>query len=118
MIRIATKQALKSPFLRHRLGAVVVKGGRVLSTGYNEIRYTKELRNSTLHAEEAAILNLLKRRKLHELNGASIYVSRITPGGRTACSKPCNRCMDLIRSVGIERIHFTTDQEQMETIRL
>jgi deoxycytidylate deaminase len=118
MMRIATKVAHKSPFFRHRLGAVVVKGGRVLSTGYNEIRFTKELRNSTLHAEEAAILSLLKKNKLHELNNSEIYVSRITPGGRTGLSKPCARCMELIRSVGIASISYTTDENSTETIKL
>jgi deoxycytidylate deaminase len=115
MMRIAGKQADKAPQnLRHKLGAVVVKGGRILSTGYNEVRYTKELKKPTLHAEQSAILKLLKRRRLHDLVGSSIYVYRRTPGGNLGNACPCSVCMDLIRSVGIKRVFYTEDNNTME----
>lgn len=104
--RIAEQQALKSTFEKHRLGATIVKGNRILSTGYNEIRYSGITKFSTVHAEEAAILKLLKRRKIEDLIGAEIYVTRFTKAGRVACSYPCSRCNALIRSVGISRIHY------------
>lgn len=115
MIRIASKAAAKSPFERHRLGAVIVKGGRVLSTGFNEVRYTKELRNSTLHAEEAAILKLLKSKRLKDLAGAELFVSRVCPSGRLGLSKPCSRCTHLIQSVGVAKVHYSTNEGTVET---
>lgn len=115
---MAEKIALLSPFVQHRLGAVVVKGGRVLSTGYNEVRYTKELGNPTLHAEQAAILKLLKQRRLTDLVGATLYVTRFTRGGRIGCSRPCGDCEALIRSVGIKEIFYTTDVGGVGTLRL
>lgn len=107
--RVAEKAALKSPFAQHRVGAVVVRGGRVLSTGFNSLRYTKELKNESVHAEEAAILKLLKAKRLHDLSGAEIYVTRFTRGGAVGIAKPCPRCSSLIKAVGIRRIHYTSD---------
>lgn len=108
--RIAEKQAKKSPFNRHKLGAVIVKGNRVLSTGYNEIRFSKYTGTNTVHAEESAIIKLLKARRLHDLVGSTLYVTRFTPGGAIALSKPCERCIRLIRSVGISTVLHTTDE--------
>lgn len=117
MIRLANKEAKKSNFYRHRLGAVIVKGNRVLSVGHNDIRYTKEFRNPTLHAEEAAILKLLKAKRGAELVGSDIYVSRVRPSGLAGLSLPCLRCTNLIRASGISCIHYTTNEGTVETIK-
>lgn len=117
-IRLAQKNALKSKFGQHRLGAVIVKGGRVLSTGYNQRRPSAFLKQKTIHAEEHAILKLLKARRLADVAGSSIYVSRFTRGGNVGMACPCQRCMDLIRSVGISRIYYTTDFGTTEMIKL
>ncbi len=118
MIRIASKQALNSKFHRHHLGAVIVRGNRVLSTGYNEIRYSKELRKSNIHAEESAIVKLLKARRQNELVGADIYVSRVCPSGRSGLAAPCASCNALIRSVGINRVFYTTDTDTVEEYKV
>jgi cytidine deaminase len=104
--RIAEKQAKKSTFLKHRVGAVIVKGGRVLSTGYNEIRYSGVLDQTTVHAEESAILKLLKDGYQKHLVGSTLYVTRFTRAGALGCSLPCSRCSDLIKSVGISLVHY------------
>lgn len=117
MIRLANKEAKKSNFYRHRLGAVIVKGNRVLSVGHNDIRYTKEFRNPTLHAEEAAILKLLKAKRGSELIGSDIFVSRVRPNGLPGLSRPCIRCSKLISAVGITSIHYTTNEGTVETIK-
>lgn len=116
--RAAYKEAGKSKHKQHRLGAVIVRGSRILSTGYNQLRPSGVLRTPTLHAEAAAVLKLLKERRLHDLSGAEMYVTRFTRGGRVGLSRPCHHCMDLIRSVGIKQIHYTTDTETTETIKL
>lgn len=109
MLRIASKQANKSTFARHKLGAVIVKGNRVLSSGYNEIRYDSWLKKSNRHAEEAAIVRLLKENRLNDLNGATIFVSRVCPSGRLGLAKPCKSCDELIRSVGITEVVYSTN---------
>ena len=105
--RAAFQQANKSKHNQHKVGAVVVKGGRVLSTGFNAMRPSSLLGTPTLHAEGAAILKLMKARRLHDLSGSDIYVTRFTRGGAVGCAKPCPACHALIESVGIRRIYYT-----------
>lgn len=119
MIRIASKQAKQSSFY-FRLGAVIAKGNRILSTGHNKIGYC-ELNDfkCSKHAEMDAILKLLRKEKgLSSLSGSTIYISRITPTGKTALAKPCKKCMNLIISVGIKEIIFTTEHNKTERILL
>lgn len=109
--RIASKEAVKSPHKQHKLGAVIVKGSRILSTGYNQLRPSRELRTETLHAEAAAVLKLLKEGRLSTLSGAEMYVTRFTRGGRVGLARPCQACRELLQSVGISRVHYTTDTD-------
>lgn len=107
--RIASREALKSSFEQHRLGAVIVKGSRILATGFNSRRYSKIIGTKTLHAEASAVLKLLKQRRLHDLVGSEIYVTRYTKGGAVGMARPCSHCLNLLRGVGISRMHYTTD---------
>lgn len=106
---MASRQALKSDFEQHRVGAVIVKGSRILATGFNSRRYAKLIGTNTLHAEASAVLKLLKQRRLHDLVGAEIYVTRYTKGGAVGMARPCLHCYALIRGVGISKVHYTTD---------
>ena len=117
-IRIASKEALKSTFKQHRLGAVIVKGHRILSTGYNEKRYSKLINRPTLHAEASAVLKLLKENRLGDLAGSTIYVSRFTRGGRIGMALPCRACHDLLSSVGVSRVVYTLDGGGVGTLEL
>lgn len=107
-MRIAAKEAKKSEHKQHRHGAVIVKGGNILSTGYNQLRPSNVLKTQTLHAEAHAILKLLNARRHQELVGSTMYVSRWTRGGTLSNSRPCMVCHDLMRSVGISECVFTT----------
>ena len=108
-LRSAQIQAKKSKHKQHRVGAVVVKGGRILSYGHNQIRPSKELKTETIHAEEAAILQAIKVSGIQSLAGSKIYVTRYTKGNKVGLAKPCARCMGLISSVGIRSVNYTTD---------
>ena len=116
--RIAEKQALKSTFHKHRVGAVIMKGNRVLSTGFNSIRYSKETKLPTQHAEAAAIVKLLKGDRPHDLVGSTLYVTRFTRAGRVSCAKPCSTCSGLIRAVGINTVRYTTFDGTVEEMKL
>jgi deoxycytidylate deaminase len=107
--RLAAREAMKSSFKQHRLGAVIVKGSRVLSTGFNKYGYDSFSRKPTMHAEASAVLKLLKQRRLADLAGAEIYVTRYTKGGRVGLARPCADCLQLLRSSGISKIHYTTN---------
>lgn len=108
----ARKEAGKSTFSRARMGAVITKGGRIISSGCNQTRYSKyAARNQfeSIHAEEAAIIQILRRPNgLQLLAGATIFITRIKKDGSTGLAKPCEQCQGLIDAVGIKKIIFTT----------
>jgi len=120
-LKLAAKQAKKSSF-KYRLGAVIVKGGRILSTGYNVVGKSTALfkhRWNSIHAEQSAILRLLKQpRGLEHLRGATLYVTRILSNGCFSLAKPCPVCMGTIRAVGISKVVYSISNEETGTISL
>lgn len=88
------------------LGAVVVKGGRVLSVGTND--YDKGL-----HAEAAALA------KHRDVVGADIYVARHRRGGcGVGMARPCQACQKKLADAGIYRVFFTTDDGGFGVLKL
>lgn len=96
---------------------MIVKGNRILSSGYNEIRYSAELRKGTVHAEEAAIIKLLKARNHVGLSGSDIYVVRTLRSGGYGSSRPCPSCARLIKSVGIREVFYTDELGEVQSYR-
>jgi deoxycytidylate deaminase len=107
-IRIANKQADRSTYI-YRLGAVITKGQRVLSTGYNQLAYCPLNKfKVSKHAEMDAILKLMRKPNgLSSLAGSTLYVSRLTKRG-TGLARPCSKCWDLMLAVGISKVIYTT----------
>jgi deoxycytidylate deaminase len=97
---------------RMKHGAIVVKGGRVLGTGYNKGRnhpfivsseHIKE--HCSRHAEVEAIRDAGSNTK-----GAVIYVARVSRHGHDRNSKPCERCQDAIDAAGIKKVIYTSEK--------
>ena len=109
----------------HKLNAIIVKSGRVISTGRNTIqdtfffnvqKYSKELWDINKCAEKNAILKALKMFDgLRHLAGATIYVTRFGTGGETKLAKPCVHCHEFIKTVGIKRIVYTNNENGTTT---
>lgn len=98
---------------RNTHGAVVVKGGRVLGTGWNKDRNNPTIidpdrikHDCSYHAEEVAI-----RESGSNLKGAVIYVARVNKQGKDRDSKPCVKCSGLIQEAGIKRVIYTSEKE-------
>jgi deoxycytidylate deaminase len=108
MIARAMKEANKSTF-KQQLGALLVKGGRLLATGYNRVGEHNKLINpkwpGSIHAEEDAIASMLKHGKEKEIKGSTMYVVRV--GHKLA--KPCSHCMNTLMHYGVKKVVFTTD---------
>ena len=92
-------------------GAVVVKSGRVLGTGWNKNRNHPTIvspehikSDCSYHAEEVAI-----REAGDDLKGAILYVARVNKHGEDRNSKPCPKCRRLINESGIKRVVYTTE---------
>jgi deoxycytidylate deaminase len=97
---------------RNTHGAVIVKSGRVVATGWNKDRNhptnvsPENIKTDcSFHAEEVAI----RVAGEDNVRGAVIYVARVNKNGYDRDSKPCSKCASLIEKVGIKRVIFTME---------
>jgi deoxycytidylate deaminase len=97
---------------RNTHGAVVVKGGRILGTGFNKDRNHPRVvspehikTDCSYHAEQVAI-----KESGQNVKGARIYVARVNRHGEDRDSEPCPRCLTLIKEVGIKKIVYTSEK--------
>ncbi len=104
---IAKKTALHSDHPDHIHGSVIVKKNRIVGLGYNSNRtHTKSTHpHRRVHSELSAILNTQKQ----DLSGCELYIIRLKKDGSLGFSKPCVFCKKLLQSVGIEKVHYSTD---------
>jgi len=119
-IRLALLQAEQAPHEKWRVGAVVVRGGSVLGTGFNKYRNDPsqvQYGDISYHAEEVAL-----RRLDGSAYGATIYVARITKGGDLGTAKPCLKCQGLLVENGIHTVVWTQpnglDKSRIKHLRL
>ncbi|CAI6148145.1 MAG: tRNA-specific adenosine deaminase [uncultured Sulfurimonas sp.] len=115
-INIATEIASASKCVSKQVGAVIVKNGRILSTGYNGTpagftnccdhwnkEYTAEhhewSKTYEIHAEMNAII--WAAREGICIDGATIYVTL----------EPCSECSKNVIASGIKRIVYAKEYE-------
>ena len=88
-------------------GCVIVKGGVIISTGYNNYSKGKYRSIHSMHAEMDAIKNLKEKEKLR---GASLYVVRISERG-FCNSKPCIDCthklIKIMNLYGLGKVYYS-----------
>lgn len=117
---LARVMGLKSTS-RFRLGAVLAKKNRVISTGYNDMRKTHTLMQKYnrdkswapgLHAEVDACIGV----PAADIEGADMYVVRILKDGHLAMAKPCRICARFILDVGIRRVYYSFSDEGWEEL--
>lgn len=108
ILRRCMEECEKSSY-KFRVGAVVFKGKRILSSGHNGLRSStipnkhKTYHNS-LHAEQNALLKL----DWSTLKGASILVLKCSKTAKSLSNaRPCSMCMKLLSFVGIKNIYFS-----------
>ena len=95
-----------------RHGAIIVKSGRVVGTGFNRFKnhphnIPEELIkvHCSRHAEEVAL-----REAGSNSRGAILYVARVNRQGIDRNSKPCCVCNELIKSYGIKKVIHTVEE--------
>lgn len=110
VIKLALEECELSTY-EQRIGAVVFKGKRILSSGHNEIRSSpislkyRQFKNS-LHAEQAALMNL----DWTKLKGCSILVLRVLKSKKILSNaKPCTMCQLLLNTIGINDIYYSNE---------
>ena len=102
MLHVARAASKLSP-MKTRVGAAVVRGGRVLGVGYNRMG-TSRLSTSkwSRHAEIAALISA------GDCRGAVLYVYREhNKTGEPLLAKPCDACNEAIRMAGIKKVVHT-----------
>ncbi len=106
-IRIARNSTVS-----YRHGAIIVSGGRIISTGYNKYGSSKigreiypKNRDPTIHAELKAILNTTN---LDILKGSTLYSARAGRGKNNnyCISTPCPSCVFVMKRFGIKKIVY------------
>jgi deoxycytidylate deaminase len=90
----------------HQLGAVIVRGNRIISLGFNKNKTHTKSNHAwkRLHAEICAIIKTKE-----DLTGCTIYVYRETKLGNLGMARPCPSCLAAIQESGIKRICYTTE---------
>lgn len=104
---------------KQKIGCAVIDRHKVISSGHNsqtkchrlQAELDKEffkLNNcmGPVHAEVDALLPLIKRH--YDLRNATLYIYRQDRAEELALARPCERCMKLIKSLGIKKIRYTT----------
>lgn len=105
---------------RCKIGCIIVDKHRVISSGHNsntkchpiqaqiDTKHFNCFCTGKVHAETSAIIPLLKTKE--DYSRATLYTYREHKDGSLAMARPCPRCMELIRQIGITKIKYTTDE--------
>lgn len=103
---------------RQRHGAVVVKSGRVIGTGYNKDKNSplgvspEHIKtHCSRHAEVEAI-----RDARFSVEGAILYVARVNRQGIERNSKPCRYCQAVISATKIKKVIYTESESNANFI--
>ena len=111
IVDIAVDEALRSG-QNHKHGAVVVRSGKVLSSGHNKVTNKGPSYLYSCHAEMAAIKQSADKKGLQD---AHLYVVRINTCG-LADSKPCCFCQRFMKIHGISRVFFSTNSGSIDSM--
>ncbi len=82
------------------VGAVVVKDGKVISTGYNK---REEKKNALMHAELIAIDRACKKLDAWRLEDCELYVTL----------EPCPMCAGAVANARIKKVYFGAYDQKM-----
>lgn len=99
-------------------GAVVVKSGRVVGTGYNKNRnspFVVSPEHIKPHCSRHAEFEAIKEAKSNAA-GAILYVARVNRQGSDCNSKPCKLCQDVIKEANIKKVIYTKGNDNVHQV--
>lgn len=102
---LAKKLRLHSDHHQHAHGAVIARGNKIISTGFNQLKTHTRSNHKwrSLHAEVSALI----KADPEMLYGAECYVYRQHLNGQPANSRPCQYCMAALINAGIKTIYYS-----------
>ena len=104
-MNVAMQQAKAAPHDKWRVGAALVRGGSLLSVGYNRYRNDPclvDIPGVSFHAEAVAL------RRAGDPKGATMYIARVTRTGMSGMARPCSHCQRLLLENGVRAVVYTT----------
>lgn len=103
--KLAKRISINSDHPDHKIGAVLIKKNRVINIGFNQMKTSPKSPHAfkSRHAEFNCLIGIDRK----ELKGSELYVYRETQDSKPAMSRPCSSCLDLIKSLGIDIIHYS-----------
>ena len=107
-LAVARYLAAKSS-AKKKHGAVIVRGGRVLGTGFNKNKnHPNQIspEHIRMHASRHAEIEAIRDAGWNVRN-AVLYVARVNNQGIDRDSQPCLSCSAVINEVGIKKIVYT-----------
>lgn len=111
-IVLATRAAQAGIHHQHKVGAILVRNGNVISIGANSFKSHPLMGFKTLHAEVQALIGC----RYKDISGSTMFTSRINKNGKVGMAKPCNICSEVLKSYGIRKVYFTTS-DSIEEIK-
>lgn len=100
----AYNQALKSD-MNFNHGAIVIYRGKIVGRGYNT--YIDSNYKRSIHAEEKAITDSLKKISESDLKKCELVIIRINNKGECLDSKPCANCSKIINRYSIKKVFYS-----------
>ena len=121
-IQLAQNMALNSVYGKIRHGAVLIKGGSVISSAYNKDKFSsfgerfrqQDCGHATHHAELSCVSGV----KREKTAGSSIFVVRLNKVGELRLSKPCPMCHDVLKFTGVKKVYYSTNDGTIEMYKL
>jgi len=121
-IQLAKNLAHQSSYGKIKHGAVLVKGGSVISSAFNKDKFSSfghrfrkhGCGHATHHAEIGCILGIDRSKT----SGATVYVVRINRKGEYRLSKPCPMCHEVLKYCGVKKVVYTTNEKEVRSYKL
>ena len=120
IIERAIEEARSSDYHPYKMGAVLFKGPRIMSSGHNEIRGNGKIHpkykyfDNTIHAEQSAILNL---KDWNKAKNADMLIVRINNSGKFSLAYPCPMCQSFLKFLGINKVYFSNRDGNIEFVK-
>lgn len=116
---MARDASLLSDYYKAHIGAILVEGNHVVSSGYNKKRthpLQKELNkergfscSNGVHAEVDCLSWLIGKKDV-DFSRMKLFVYREDKTGRPCICRPCAACQKLINSLGIKEVWYLDEE--------
>ena len=119
LIKLAYKNIYKCNG-RSRHISFLLNGKKIESIGFNSQIKTHTLCHKHnywkdhIHSEVHAVI---KCKRIHLIDGFSLWNIRIDRHGNIRISKPCDRCMEFIKKIGIKKVYYTKNNGEFACLK-